>query len=48
VARREVEAVVDYVRAVYQGTQMSIAWCLKWLSVNSTGCDNGRPDVPAP
>lgn len=46
-APREIEAVVDYIRAVYQGKSMSMDWCLKWYGTNSKGCDNWRP-VTAP
>ena len=47
-APREIEAVVDYIQAVYQGKSMSLDWCLKWYGTNSKGCDNWRPTVTAP
>ena len=44
-APREIEAVVAYVQAVYQGKSMSLDWCLKWYGTSSKGCDNWRPVV---
>ncbi|MBM3507891.1 MAG: hypothetical protein FJX64_09300 [Alphaproteobacteria bacterium] len=36
---REVEAVVDYIRAVYQGKRMSVEWCLKYFPTSQRICD---------
>jgi hypothetical protein len=36
---REIETVVDYIRAVYQGKRMSAEWCLKYFGAAPRICD---------
>ena len=38
-SRTQVEAVVDYVQAVYQGKGMSLANCIKYHGAASRACD---------
>ena len=39
---REVEAVVDYILAVYQGKRITVEWCLKYFPVSQRVCDTLR------
>ena len=36
---REVEAVVDYILAAYQGKRITVEWCLKYFPVSQRVCD---------
>jgi hypothetical protein len=36
---REIEAVVDYVIAVYQGKRITVEWCLKYFPTSRGICD---------
>ncbi len=49
---RQIEAVVDYVRAAYQGTGMGRAWCMRYFPTSPKACDTliegGAAAAPAP
>ncbi len=36
---REIEAVVDYILAIYQGKRITVEWCLKYFPTSRGICD---------
>jgi hypothetical protein len=49
-ARRQIELVVDYVRAAYQGHGMSHEWCVRYFPTSPKACDTlieGTAATPA-